>query len=78
MKTARRAPVWWSQMYIRQDESGHEGVKELKVRIPVEQHLQLHGLKVMTGKQISDAVTEALESYFQVLRAEEQAGRVKA
>lgn len=39
-------------------------VKEVKVRIPVAYHIKLHSMKVLTGKPISDAVTEALTQYF--------------
>ena len=39
--------------------------KELKVRIPAEMHMRLHGLKIMSDKSISSAVTEALDSYFE-------------
>ncbi|MGQ0535727.1 MAG: hypothetical protein ACT4PT_06625, partial [Methanobacteriota archaeon] len=39
-------------------------VKEVKVRIPVTYHIKLHSMKVLTGKQISDTVTEALAEYF--------------
>lgn len=38
--------------------------KEVKVKIPVGYHVKLHSMKVLTGKAISDAVTEALEVYF--------------
>ena len=38
--------------------------REVKVRIPVRLHLKLHTIKVLTGKPISDCVTEALEAYF--------------
>ena len=38
--------------------------KEVKVKIPVSFHVRLHSMKVLTGKPISDAVTEALEAYF--------------
>lgn len=38
--------------------------KEVKVKIPVGHHVRLHSIKVLTGKQISDAVTEALDAYF--------------
>ncbi len=41
-------------------------MKEVKVKIPVGLHVQLHSMKVLTGKQISDAVTEALDHYFEV------------
>ena len=36
-------------------------VKEVKVRIPINYHIKLHSMKVLTGKQISDTVTEALQ-----------------
>ena len=49
--------------------------KELKVRIPVKQHLQLHGLKVTTGKLFSDVVAEALDAYFEALQ-QNRAGAV--
>ena len=38
--------------------------KEVKVKIPVSHHIKLHSMKVLTGKQISDAITEALDAYF--------------
>ena len=45
------------------------GMKELKVNIPVKYHLQLHSLKVMEGKQIHGVVQEALDKYFETLKA---------
>ena len=44
-------------------------MKELKVNIPVKYHLQLHSLKVMEGRQIHGVVQEALDKYFESLRA---------
>lgn len=41
-----------------------EGVKDLKVRLPMRYHVQLQSLKVLTGKNISEAVEEALSQYF--------------
>lgn len=38
--------------------------KEVKVKIPMSYHVRLHSMKVLTGKPISDTVTEALEAYF--------------
>lgn len=46
---------------------GHEQLaeeKEIKVRIPMQQHIQLHTLKVLQGQTISDTVKVALEAYF--------------
>lgn len=37
---------------------------EIKVKVPVRYQLALHELKVVTGKQISTTVTEAIEEYF--------------
>lgn len=42
--------------------------KEVKVKVPVSYHIKLHSMKVLTGKQISEAVTEALGQYFQRLQ----------
>ncbi|HUR67757.1 MAG TPA: hypothetical protein VM370_00800 [Candidatus Thermoplasmatota archaeon] len=45
--------------------------KEVKVKIPVSHHIKLHSMKVLTGKQISDAITEALDAYFASQRPED-------
>lgn len=50
-------------MYIEPKKDESE-VREMKVRIPSDYYMKLHSLKLLTGKQISDAVTEALEMYF--------------
>ncbi|HVL48038.1 MAG TPA: hypothetical protein VM889_05740 [Candidatus Thermoplasmatota archaeon] len=52
------------RMSIRSPSKDREVVKELKVKIPVGYHVKLHALKVITGKQMRDAVTEALDAYF--------------
>ena len=39
-------------------------LKEVKVKIPLEFHVKLHSMKVLTGAQISDTITEALRIYF--------------
>ena len=46
-----------------------ERVKEVKVKIPINYHIKLHSMKVLTGKAISDTVTEALDAYFTQMRA---------
>ncbi|HWG90766.1 MAG TPA: hypothetical protein VNZ52_07975 [Candidatus Thermoplasmatota archaeon] len=51
-------------MIINERKEPTERVKEVKVKIPITYHVKLHSMKVLTGKQISDAVTEALEFYF--------------
>jgi hypothetical protein len=37
--------------------------KEIKVKIPIEQHLRLHTLKLTHGVTISEAVETALQRY---------------
>jgi predicted DNA-binding protein len=39
--------------------------KQLKVKIPLRQHLRLHSLKVLTGQTISDTVAEAVTQHLQ-------------
>lgn len=40
-----------------------DGVREMKVKIPLRLHVSLHSLKLLSGRQISDIVTEALQAY---------------
>lgn len=51
-------------MLIHEPKGDPDRQKEVKVKIPVSYHVKLHSMKVLTGKQISDAITEALEAYF--------------
>lgn len=51
-------------MMIREPKTDTTRAKEVKVKIPVSHHIKLHSMKVLTGKQISDAITEALDVYF--------------
>jgi hypothetical protein len=46
--------------------------KELRVKIHVEYHLKLHALKLLRGKNMSEAVEEALDHYFQVMRLRDE------
>lgn len=50
-------------MYIEQKKSKTD-IREMKVRIPSDYYMKLHSLKLLTGTQISEAVTEALQLYF--------------
>ncbi len=34
------------------------------MKIPVSYHVRLHSMKILTGKPISEVVTEALDAYF--------------
>lgn len=58
-------------MMIREPKSDPQRAKEVKVKIPVSHHIKLHSMKVLTGKQISDAITEALDAYFEAQRLDE-------
>lgn len=40
--------------------------KEIKVKIPIDQHLRLHTLKLTHGVTISEAVEKALQRYLDV------------
>ena len=51
-------------MIIHEPKADTTRAKEVKVKIPVSHHIKLHSMKVLTGKQISDAITEALDAYF--------------
>jgi uncharacterized Fe-S cluster-containing radical SAM superfamily protein len=52
-------------MYIEPEkDEDEEEIREMKVRIPSDFYMKLHSLKLLTGKQISEAVTEALDMYF--------------
>ena len=44
--------------------------KEIKVKIPLDYHIKLHTVKVVSGVPISDTVKVALENYFGELNAE--------
>jgi len=46
--------------------------KEIKVRIPLDYHIKLHTVKVVSGVPISDTVKDALEAYFHELKEEDQ------
>jgi len=58
-------------MMIREPKPDTSRAKEVKVKIPVSHHIKLHSMKVLTGKQISDAITEALDAYFANQRIDE-------
>ncbi|HUR69992.1 MAG TPA: hypothetical protein VM370_12165 [Candidatus Thermoplasmatota archaeon] len=51
-------------MLINEPKTDPSRAKEVKVKIPMSFHIRLHSMKVLTGKPISDTVTEALEAYF--------------
>jgi len=40
-------------------------LREMKVKIPVQQHIWLHALKIRDGQQISETVERALAEYFE-------------
>lgn len=45
--------------------------KEIKVRIPLDYHIKLHTVKVVSGVPISNTVKDALEAYFAEIKEEE-------
>ena len=52
--------------------------KEVKMRLPIAHLIRLHGLKLLTGQNISDTVTKALAMYFERVEAEKAAARAPA
>lgn len=46
--------------------------RQLKVTVPTEVLIRLHSLKILTGKNISDQVQEALYDYFDALEDQAQ------
>ncbi|HLE96791.1 MAG TPA: hypothetical protein VI997_05415 [Candidatus Thermoplasmatota archaeon] len=46
--------------------------KELRVKIAVDYHLKLHALKLLRGKNMSEAVEEALAHYFEIARLKDE------
>lgn len=53
-----------------EDEEQMAALKEIKVKLPVSQHIKLHSLKITRNKSISDVVAQALEDYFSKLEKE--------
>jgi hypothetical protein len=61
----------------RQDASESDGAgdrRSLKVKIPADYHTKLHSIKVLTGKTISSAITEALRDYLDEVEVESSEG----
>ncbi len=52
--------------------------KEVKMRIPIAHLIRLHGLKLLSGQNISETVTKALEYYFQHVDEGHQAAHAQA
>ena len=50
-------------------------LKEMKVKVPLEFHIKLHGLKLLNNQSISKSVEKALKKYFAELEAPENGGR---
>lgn len=51
-------------LYPRLGQDHLASEKEIKVRIPMQQHIRLHTIKVLHGQSISDTVKAALDAYF--------------
>lgn len=45
--------------------------KEIKVKIPISQHIKLHSIRLMMEQTISESVQDALENYFALLKEQE-------
>lgn len=54
-------------------EAGNEKLDEdrqVKVTVPAETLIKLHSVKILTGKNLSDQVNEALQGYFDLVEEE--------
>ena len=49
--------------------AGNE-LKEMKVKVPLEYHIKLHGLKLLSNQSISKSVEHALQKYFKELESQ--------
>ena len=52
-----------------EQKAGNE-LKEMKVKVPLEYHIKLHGLKLLSNQSISKSVECALAKYFGDLEAQ--------
>jgi hypothetical protein len=50
---------------IQEEDTDLSERKTVKVSIPAKLHLQLHTVKILKGKNISDTVEAALDEYFE-------------
>lgn len=53
------------------DDEKKQEPRQLKVTVPTEVLIRLHSLKILTGRNISDQVEEALYDYFDGLSDDE-------
>ena len=51
-------------MWVDEPQRDDRRTKDVKVSMPAGYHVKLQSIKVLTGKGISAAVTEALDEYF--------------
>lgn len=57
------------RLFSFEDEQAMRTLKEIKVKLPVSQHIKLHSLKITQNRPISEVVKLALEDYFERLEA---------
>lgn len=57
------------RLFSFEDEEAMKALKEIKVKLPVSQHIKLHSLKITQNRPISEVVKLALEDYFDRLEA---------
>lgn len=57
-------------MVIKEEDEDRDldRTKPLKVSVPIKQHIDLHKLKILTGKNMSETVQDALEMYLDAIR----------
>lgn len=45
--------------------------RQVKVTVPAETLIKLHSVKILTGKNLSEQVADALEGYFDLVEEED-------
>lgn len=60
-------------LHVDTSDKDLDDTKQLKAKLPIRQHLQLHQIKILEGQNLSETVRQALDDYFDRLD-EDQAG----
>jgi hypothetical protein len=53
-------------------------LRQVKLRLPVEQVMKLHRLRILRSEPISDFVATALDEYFEAIKAQRAAAHAEA
>lgn len=51
-------------LHVDTSDKDLDDTKQLKAKLPIRQHLQLHQIKILEGQNLSETVRKALDDYF--------------